>query len=60
MLRGFLEEGYPLSCGEDARRIIPDIRNLLEREKARGSRVFFICDSHTPGITPNPRLKIFI
>jgi nicotinamidase-related amidase len=48
MLKGFLEEGYPLFCGEGARRIIPDIRNLLERETAGGSKVFFICDSHAP------------
>ena len=46
MLRGFLEEGCPLFCGEDARKIIPSIRRLLERETAVGSRVFFICDSH--------------
>ncbi len=48
MLRGFLEEGYPLYGGENARRIIPGIRNLLEREVAHGSRVFFICDRHDP------------
>ena len=46
MLRGFLEEGYPLFCGEDARKIIPAIRRLLERETAGGSKVFFICDNH--------------
>ena len=48
MLRGFLEEGYPLYCGDKARRIIPNIQALLERELARGSKVFFICDSHDP------------
>ncbi|MFC2001177.1 hypothetical protein ACFLUZ_01585 [Chloroflexota bacterium] len=26
MLRGFLEEGYPLCCGAGARRIIPNPR----------------------------------
>ena len=46
MLRGFLEEGYPLYIGEKSRRIIPNIQNLLERELARGSRIFFICDHH--------------
>ncbi|MFC1865657.1 cysteine hydrolase family protein [Chloroflexota bacterium] len=46
MLSGFLEEGYPLFCGEDARKIIPSIRRLLERETVVGSRVFFICDNH--------------
>lgn len=48
MLRGFLEEGYPLYCGASARRIIPNIQGLLERELAQGAKVFFICDRHTP------------
>ena len=26
MQRGFLEEGYPLFCGEDARGISPNVR----------------------------------
>lgn len=48
MLRCFLEEGYPLYGGENARRIIPNIQNLLERELAGGASVFFICDQHDP------------
>jgi nicotinate phosphoribosyltransferase len=48
MLRGFLEEGYPLYCGARARRIIPNIRGLLERELAQGAKIFFICDHHDP------------
>jgi len=56
MLRGFLEEGYPLYCGERARRIIPNVQRLLERELARGSRVFFLCDHHTPD---DPEFKMF-
>jgi len=48
MLRGFLEEGYPLYCGDKARRIIPNIQRLLEQELALGSKVFFLCDHHTP------------
>ncbi len=48
MLRGFLEEGYPLYCGAKARRIIPNVQGLLERELAQGSKVFFICDRHAP------------
>ncbi|MFC1912359.1 cysteine hydrolase family protein [Chloroflexota bacterium] len=48
MLRGFLEEGYPLYIGAEARRIIPKIQGLLERELARGARVFFLCDRHAP------------
>ena len=46
MLRGFLEEGYPLYIGEKPRGIIPNIQKLLEQELARGSRVFFVCDHH--------------
>jgi nicotinamidase-related amidase len=48
MLRGFLEEGYPLYIGAKARQIIPGIQRLLERELAQGSRIFFICDNHDP------------
>ena len=48
MLRGFLEEGYPLYIGKEAHRIIPRIQRLQERELERGSKVFFICDNHEP------------
>jgi nicotinamidase/pyrazinamidase len=48
MLRGFCEEGYPLYAGETIRDIIPNIRLLLEKEKAKGSHIIFLCDSHTP------------
>jgi len=48
MLRGFLEEGHSLYCGEGARRIIANIKDLLERELTLGSRIFFICDRHAP------------
>ena len=48
MLRGFLEEGHPLYCGDKARHIVPSVQALLEQELARGSNVFFICDHHDP------------
>jgi nicotinamidase-related amidase len=48
MLRGFLEEGYPLYIGKEARNIIPNIQGLLERELARESKIFFVCDNHDP------------
>ena len=48
MLRGFLEEGYPLYIGKEARNIIPNIQGLLERELARRSKIFFVCDNHDP------------
>lgn len=46
MLRGFLEEGHPLYCGEAARHIIPCVQKLLEEEVAEGSKVFYLCDNH--------------
>ena len=48
MVRGFMEEGHPLFCGERARRIIPAVQRLLEGEISRGARVFFVCDHHAP------------
>ncbi|MEW6034187.1 MAG: nicotinate phosphoribosyltransferase [Chloroflexota bacterium] len=56
MLRGFLEAGNPLYCGDKARDIIPNVRKLLEREQSRGARVFFVCDRHKPG---DPEFKLF-
>ncbi len=48
MIRGFLEEGYPLYCGANARRIIPHVQNLLKQQLAGGAKVFFLCDNHDP------------
>jgi len=56
MLRGFLEEGYPLYCGESARRILPNIHRLLEQELDQGSTVFFLCDHHAPD---DPEFSMF-
>jgi len=48
MLRGFLEQGHSLYCGDEAREIIPRVHKLLDRELAHGARIFFICDHHSP------------
>jgi nicotinate phosphoribosyltransferase len=48
MVRGFMEEGHPLYCGDRARRIIPAVQRLLERELTKGSKIFFVCDHHAP------------
>jgi len=56
MVRGFLEEGYPLYCGARARRIIPNVQGLLEQELAQDSRVFFLCDHHSPD---DPEFNMF-
>jgi nicotinamidase/pyrazinamidase len=46
MLRGFMEEGYPLYCGARARHIIPNMQKLFEQELAKGSKIFYVCDHH--------------
>jgi nicotinamidase-related amidase len=48
MLRGFLEEGYPLFISARARWIIPNIQGLLDQELARGSKVFSSVITMTP------------
>ena len=48
MLRGFLEPGYNLYCGDNARKIVPNVANLLKRERDAGSTILFICDNHNP------------
>jgi nicotinamidase-related amidase len=47
MLVGFLEPGHNLYHA-GYRKLIPNIKRLIEREQAAGSTVFFICDSHDP------------
>src|SRR5947209_13797453 len=48
MVRGFCEEGHNLYVGPTIREIIPRIQELLKREKAVGSHIIFICDTHDP------------
>ncbi|HUT86963.1 MAG TPA: isochorismatase family cysteine hydrolase [Candidatus Heimdallarchaeota archaeon] len=48
MQRGFLEQGFPLFCGDGARRIIPTICRLIERELREGTSLFFTADAHAP------------
>ena len=48
MIRGFLEEGYPLYLGQKAREIIPNVRRMLEEEKRKGSHIIFLADNHEP------------
>jgi nicotinamidase-related amidase len=48
LIRGFMEEGYPLYLGPKAREIIPNVRKLLESEKQRGSHIIFLADNHEP------------
>ena len=48
MVRGFLEPGHNLYCGDDARTIIPKVRELVARELQAGSQVLFVSDHHDP------------
>ena len=48
MVRGFLEPGHNLYCGDDARKIVPKVFELLMRETEAGSRILFISDHHDP------------
>ena len=48
MVRGFLEPGHNLYCGDQSREIIPHVRQLLERERRAGSAVLFVSDHHDP------------
>jgi len=48
MQRGFLEEGYPLFCGQAARRIIPPVSRLIEQELRKKTPLFFTADAHAP------------
>ena len=56
MLRGFLEESYPLYCGARARNIIPNVQKLLEQETKAGAKILYICDRHKPD---DPEFRMF-
>lgn len=46
MLKGFLEPGHNLYCGDEARKIIPVVKRLIEEKLSNGDRVIFVCDNH--------------
>jgi len=46
MLNDFLNPAGALYCGEQARKIIPVIRSLIDRFAAAGEPVFFLRDAH--------------
>jgi nicotinamidase/pyrazinamidase len=48
MVRGFLEPGHNLYCGDDSREIILNVEKLLEQEIAAGSEIIFLSDHHLP------------
>ena len=48
MVKGFLEPGHNLYCGDASRQIIPKVADLLQREQEAGSSILFVCDNHQP------------
>jgi len=48
MVKGFLEPGHNLYCGDESRDIIPRVHDLLTREQAASSEILFISDHHDP------------
>jgi nicotinamidase/pyrazinamidase len=46
MVKGFLEPGHNLYCGDESREIIPRVHRLLAKEQAAGSAILFISDHH--------------
>jgi nicotinamidase/pyrazinamidase len=48
MLKDFIHPDGALYCGDEARRIVPFIREKIEEFHRRHDLVVFICDSHRP------------
>ena len=48
MVRGFLEPGHNLYCGDESRKIISNIRQLLQQQRQTGSEIIFLSDHHDP------------
>jgi nicotinamidase-related amidase len=48
MVKGFLQPGNALYCGDEARGIIPNVQRLIEGEQAADGTVLFLCDTHDP------------
>ncbi|MBU2552192.1 MAG: cysteine hydrolase [Proteobacteria bacterium] len=46
MLNDFLDPAGALYCGDDSRRIIPVVRELLETHRAQDSVIIFVSDHH--------------
>ncbi|MEW5806670.1 MAG: isochorismatase family cysteine hydrolase [Acidobacteriota bacterium] len=49
MLNGFLKPGAFLYCGDDSRRIIPFVREMVQQYSDAGNPVIFLADNHNPG-----------
>lgn len=54
MLKDFLEPNHPLFCGDEAKKIIPCVVDLLSKHK--GADILYICDRHD---RDDPEFKMF-
>ncbi len=48
MLNDFMDPKGTLYCGDDARKIIPAVRSLVDRFAAKSQPVVYLCDAHAP------------
>jgi nicotinamidase/pyrazinamidase len=48
MLNDFMDPKGALYCGDEARRIIPVIRSLVDKFVAENQPVVYLCDAHAP------------
>jgi nicotinamidase/pyrazinamidase len=48
MTKAFMERGHALYCGDKARKIIPNVQVLLERELKKEAKILFLNDHHDP------------
>lgn len=48
MQRDFMEPGGALYCGDEARKIIPRVQQLVEQMRRDGALIVFVRDTHEP------------
>jgi len=46
MVKGFMEEGFPLFCAKEAKNIVEPVKDLLEEAQARSDTLIYACDNH--------------
>ncbi len=48
MLNDFMDSKGVLYCGEEARKIIPSVKRLVEEFRSKKEPVIYVCDAHDP------------
>lgn len=48
MVHDFMDARGALYCGDQARNIIPNVQDLLQQHRQRGSLIVFVADNHAP------------